>query len=79
MKTMIISEFKAKCIGALKEVEAKREPILITLRGRPIAGIEPVRSGQRVRRLGAQRGSMRICGDIVSAGFPDGWNMLSKP
>jgi len=75
MKTMIISEFKAKCIGTLKDVEKNREPVLITLRGRPIAEIEPVCEVSRGRCLGSQRGSVRISGDIVNFSFGDEWEM----
>lgn len=75
MKTMIISEFKAKCIGTLKDVQESREPVLITLRGRPIAEIDPVGDVPAGRRLGAQRGAVRITGDIVNFTFADEWEM----
>lgn len=76
---MIISEFKAKCIATLKAVERDREPVLVTLRGHPIAEIEPVALGAHERRLGTQRGSVRILGDIVNSDFADDWNMCSDP
>lgn len=41
MKTMMISEFKAKAISALKDVKRTRLPLEITLRGVPIAQIIP--------------------------------------
>jgi antitoxin (DNA-binding transcriptional repressor) of toxin-antitoxin stability system len=75
MKTMIISEFKAKCIGTLKDVQKSREPVLITLRGRPIAEIAPVGKVSVGRRLGAQRGAVRIAGDIVNFSFEDEWEV----
>ena len=37
MKEIGISEFKAKCIDKLKTVQVTGEPLLVTLRKRPIA------------------------------------------
>lgn len=73
MKTVVISEFKAKCIGLLKESRRTREPLLVTLRGQPIARVEPYGPGLAPRRLGALRGRMKIRGDIVHAEFGDDW------
>ncbi|MBA3353018.1 MAG: type II toxin-antitoxin system Phd/YefM family antitoxin, partial [Blastocatellia bacterium] len=50
MKTVLISDFKAKCIAMLKQVQKSGEPLTVTLRGRPIARVEPVvqhKSGKR--------------------------------
>ena len=41
MKTMLVSEFKAKGIAALTEVHLSREPMIVTLRGKPIVTIQP--------------------------------------
>jgi prevent-host-death family protein len=51
MKTMMISEFKAKAIAVLKQVNGSKEPLEITLRGQPIAQILPPASvaGPEVR------------------------------
>lgn len=73
MKTMLVSEFKAKCIGALKEANRTGEPLLVTLRGRPLARIVPVGRNRPERKLGALRGWMEIKGDIVHADFADEW------
>ena len=42
MKTILISEFKAKCIAVLSEAQRTREPVMVTRRGKPMAKIEPV-------------------------------------
>jgi prevent-host-death family protein len=73
MKTMVISKFKAQCIAVLKEASRTREPVLITLRGHPLARVEPVSEGPLPRRFGALRGRMRIKGDIVHSDFPEDW------
>ena len=65
MKTVLISEFKAKCIKMLKEVQKNGEPLLVTLRGQPIARVEPVVSPKKQVRLGALKGWIEIKGDII--------------
>ena len=68
MKTVLISEFKAKCIQMLKEVQKHGKPLLVTLRGEPIARVEPVAKGKK-RQLGALKGRMIIKGDIIKSDF----------
>ena len=65
MKTVLISEFKAKCIQMLKDVQKNGKPLLVTLRGEPIARVEPVAPPKKEVRLGALRGWMEIKGDII--------------
>lgn len=77
MKTVIISEFKAKCIAILKEAQRTREPVVVTRRGKPVARIEPIIEDAPSRQLGAQRGRMRIIGDIVMTGTEEDWEMLT--
>ena len=77
MKTVIISEFKAKCIAILKEAQRTREPIVVTRRGKPLARLEPLFEDAPRRQLGAVQGRMEIRGDIVTADFDDEWEMLS--
>ncbi len=73
MKTMIISEFKAKCIAVLKEAQRTHEPVLVTRWGHPLARIEPVYDDPPPREFGALRGRMRIKGDIVKSDFDREW------
>ncbi len=75
METMPISEFKARCIAVLKEAQRTRKPLLVTLRGRPIARVEPVVEDLPPRKLGALKGKMEIRGDIVASDFGDEWEM----
>jgi len=76
MKTMLVSEFKAKCIAALKEVERTREPVLITLRGRPLVMVQPVEPYRRGKRLGGLKGSMTIRRELVKVDTTGDWDML---
>ena len=41
MKTYKVSQFKARCLGLLKEVRDGGEPIVVTLRGRTLAVVHP--------------------------------------
>jgi prevent-host-death family protein len=76
MKTMLVSEFKAKCIAALKEVQRTREPMLITLRGKPLVTVQPVESHGRGKRLGGLKGRMTIRRDLVKVDTTGDWDML---
>lgn len=66
MKTVLISEFKAKCIQMLKDVQKSGKPLLVTLRGEPIVRVEPAGKNQK-RVLGALKGRMIIKGDIIKS------------
>ena len=69
MKSLAISEFKAKCIAELKTLQESGDELVITLRGEPLARVLPIRGAQR--RLGTQAGSMEIRGQIVSSDLDD--------
>ena len=73
---MLVSEFKAKCIAALKEVQRTREPMLITLRGKPLVTVQPVEERGRGKRLGGLKGRMTIRLDLVKADTTRDWEML---
>jgi prevent-host-death family protein len=76
MKTMLVSEFKARCIAALKEVQRTREPMLVTLRGKPLVTVQPVEPPGRRKRLGGLRGRMTIRRNLVRADTTADWEML---
>lgn len=52
----------------LKEVQKNGKPLVVTLRGEPIARVEPVAKGKK-RQLGALKGHMIIKGDIIKSDF----------
>jgi prevent-host-death family protein len=41
MKTMGAAKFKAQCLAVMDEVQTKREPVLITKNGKPVAKLVP--------------------------------------
>jgi antitoxin (DNA-binding transcriptional repressor) of toxin-antitoxin stability system len=69
MESLAVSEFKAKCIAKLKHLQRTGEELEITLRGKPIARVIPVRGGTRT--LGGLKGLMRVHGDIISSDLDD--------
>ena len=64
MKTVKASEFKAKCLRLMDEVEETGEPVVITKNGRPVAQLGPVVS-RRKTLAGLHKGQVRIVGDIT--------------
>ena len=76
MKTMLVSDFKAKCIAVLKEVNQSGESVIVTLRGRPLARVEPCAKEAAGKRLGTLKGCMEIRRDLVRLDTTRDWEML---
>ena len=64
MKTMPVSEFKAKCLRLMEEVRRTGEPIEITKRGKTIVVVSPPPSEKIDWTPGAFKDEIRIVGDI---------------
>ena len=65
MKTMPAGVFKARCLAVMDEVQAKRQSIIITKYGKPVAKIVPVE--KKVDDIyGFMKGKGMIVGDVVS-------------
>jgi prevent-host-death family protein len=75
MEEIAISEFKAKCLAILQQVEKTKQPIRITRHGKPVADVVPsVPVVDRAALMGSMKDSMKILGDIISpASDPDEW------
>ena len=73
-----ISEFKATCLGLLKKVRQTSEPIVVTLRGEPVAMVVPPPEPKHDESwIGSLKASGRIVGDIVSpASEESDWEVL---
>jgi prevent-host-death family protein len=65
MKTMAAGEFKARCLRVMEDVRARREPVLITKKGVPIAKLVPA-DEPVVSPFGCLAGKVEITGDILS-------------
>ena len=70
--TIAAGEFKAKCLKLLDEVAEKREPLIITKHGKPVAQLVPVPAETYVDPFGSMRGSVLWMGDIISP-IEDEW------
>ena len=76
MERVLISKFKAKCIELIKRVHATRQPLIVTLRGKPVAKVVPCEeSGETGVKLGSRIGNAIFKGDIVHFDFKDEWEM----
>jgi prevent-host-death family protein len=76
MKTMPAGVFKTKCLSIMDEVKAKRETVVITKHGKPVAKLVPVDT--RVDEIfGFFSGRGSITGDVVSPALsPEEWGSL---
>ena len=68
MKQRVLSatEFKAKCLACLSEIEQTRETITITKRGRPVAVVGPAKAKALKSPRNKWAGKIREVGDIVN-------------
>ncbi len=67
MQEIAISEFKAKCLAILEQVEKTKTPIRITRHGKPVAEVIPAAPVMdRAAWIGSLKGKIEILGDIVS-------------
>jgi prevent-host-death family protein len=66
MKEVAISEFKAKCLALLDQVQKTKKPILVTRFGKPVAEIVPHAPAPSADWMGSMKGTVKILGDIVS-------------
>jgi prevent-host-death family protein len=62
--TIGAGEFKAKCLQLIDQVAERRQPLIITKRGRPLAKLVPIESVGPL--FGAMAGSVTHEEDIVS-------------
>ena len=76
MKTMAAGKFKTNCLAIMDEVKAKREPVLITKHGKPVAILTPVETDEEPI-FGFLKGEATIHGDLIEPAVPlEDWNCL---
>lgn len=76
MKTVPAGAFKAQCLAMMDEVKNKREEVLITKHGEPIAKLVPIEV-QDDDIFGFFYGKGRITGDVVSPALEsEEWSSL---
>jgi len=76
MKTIAAGSFKVHCLAIMDEVQSKRQAVLITKRGKPVAKLVPVEK-EKDDIFGFFKGKGKILGDVVSPAFtPEEWGDL---
>jgi prevent-host-death family protein len=76
MKKMAAGSFKVHCLAVMDEVQAKRETVVITKHGKPVAKLVPAgKDTDDIYNFLAGRGAIR--GDVVSPAIsPEDWGAL---
>ena len=76
MKKMAAGAFKVHCLAVMDEVQSKRESVLITKRGKPVAKLVPVEK-ETDDFFNFMKGKGSIVGDVVSPALtPEEWGDL---
>jgi len=66
-------KFKAECLKMMDEVSKSGHSIIVTKRGVPLVRLVPIeKDNGNQKKFGALKGSIQICGDIVS-GVGESW------
>jgi prevent-host-death family protein len=73
---MAAGSFKANCLAVMDEVQAKREAVVITKHGKPVAKLVPLNTEpDDIYNFLAGKGV--ITGDVVSSAIPpEEWGKL---
>ncbi len=71
MRTMGAAKAKAQFLGLLDEVAARREPVVVTKNGVPVAKMVPMPLETEDPIFGFLKGKMEIVGDILSPTHTD--------
>jgi prevent-host-death family protein len=75
-KTIPAGDFKARCLAIMDEVQAKRQAVVITKRGKPVAKLVPVEK-EKDDIFGFFKGKIKVTGDVVSPALtPEEWGDL---
>ncbi len=76
MKTIPAGTFKTNCLALMNEVQAKRETLIITKHGKPVAKLVPVDSDND-DIFGFLAGTATITGDLIEPIVPlEEWEYL---
>jgi prevent-host-death family protein len=76
MRTIAAGVFKAKCLAIMDEVQRKREPVLITKRGKAVAQLVPIEKEEMDAIFDSLKGKIRIIGDIESPIPGEEWEIF---
>jgi prevent-host-death family protein len=71
-----VTEFKAKCLGMLDEVQSNGRTITITKRGHPVAVVSPAKKRKFKSLRNVLAGKIAITGDIVHFDTSHLWDVV---
>jgi prevent-host-death family protein len=74
-RVLTATEFRAKCLGLMDELEEHGGTITVTKRGRPVAVVRPAKTTRYKSPRGAWVGKIEV-GDIVNEDTSNLWNCL---
>jgi prevent-host-death family protein len=76
MKKIAAGVFKANCLAVMDEVQAKRETVVTTKRGKPVAKLVPINTDQD-EIFGFLAGKGTVIGNVISPALsPEDWGEL---
>lgn len=76
VRTMAAGSFKTHCLAVMDEVQARKQTVVITKRGKPVAKLIPV-GKQTDDIFGFLAGKGKVTGDVVSPIIsPEEWGDL---
>jgi prevent-host-death family protein len=77
--TVSATDFKAKCLAMIEEMNRTKVPIVVTKRGKPVAEMYPARSEAEAAKsfIGSMKGTLlRYDDPFAPAIDPGEWNAL---
>ena len=80
MKERLVSatEFKAKCLALLDEIEQRGASITVTRRGRPVAILGPAKKSSWKSPRNTWASKAKITGDIVNVDTSSLWDVVGQ-
>jgi prevent-host-death family protein len=75
MRTVAITDFKAKCLGLLEDVARTGEPLIVTKHGKALARVIPNTGSGAGHPQESLTGSVTVLGDVVEPVLPaEAWD-----
>ena len=63
---MSVTQFKAKCLGVIDQVQKEKSRVTITRHGKPAAELIPISASSPGKLFGRSKDSTLILGDLLS-------------
>ena len=79
MNTVSATDFKAKCLALIDEMNRTKVPIVVTKRGKPVAELYPARAEEKVAEsfFGSMKGTvLRYDDPFAPAIDPGEWDAM---